>query len=298
MGIRTWTRKLPLTLLPEGSKKPTNAFLAIQNGVKSYRNIWYRASLPVMGESKRRWDTENPDACNTAEVLPSRWPSQIAISERHHVLDLVKETYGTTGNGLQPRCPPASPVKIIHQMYWLFRDGKPMDAWFLSSQLKWRKLASQMGAQYHLWSADEVDALIKQRYPHLWHTYVQCPCPVQRADIGRICILYCCGGMCADLDVEPNVTTFAEASWAVQKTDVSGYKRKKPKYHITKNKHSVYNKIHSIDMEVLIACKGNLVLMDWLRFIQLQLAERNFQHRSHVWSKRRIRYIHSTTSPC
>ena len=307
MGLRTWTRKYPLTILPAGKKQKTNAFLAIQH-VKVFRKKlrlaekqkWYRANLRVMGEEKRRFGTENPDAWKSAENLLSRWSSEISISEKHRVLDLVKETYGTTGNGFQPRCPAASPVKIIHQMYGLFRDGKPMGARFLSSQFKWRKLASNIGAEYHLWSADEVDALIKQRYPQLWSTYVDCPFPVQRADIGRICILHFYGGLYADLDVEPNVPTFAETSFAVQKTYLSGYKRREQrgfKNVITKKKHSVYDKIHSIDMEVLIACKGNPVLMDWLRFIQQQLANANIMATGEVWSKWSIRYIHNTTGP-
>ena len=50
-------------------------------------------------------------------------------------------------------------------------------------------------------------------------------------------------------------------------------------------------------MEALIASRNNPVLIRWLRFIQVQIAERNYNTRSAVWARRKMRYIHSTTGP-
>ena len=81
-----------------------------------------------------------------------------------------------------------------------------------------------MGAQHHLWSADELDALIKQKYPQFWPTYCNVPFSVMRADIGRIAILHSYGGLYADLDVYPNRETYAAATLAIRKVFTTGHR--------------------------------------------------------------------------
>ena len=45
-------------------------------------------------------------------------------------------------------------------------------------------MADGMGAQYHLWTAAELESLIKLRYPQYWPVYCGVRYPVMRADIG------------------------------------------------------------------------------------------------------------------
>ena len=71
---------------------------------------------------------------------------------------------------------------------------------------------------------------------------------------------------------------------------------RKSKSHSFKKRHSVYYKVNSIDIEVLIASQYNPVLIRWLIHIRDQLQVRKHKKNS-VWAKRVIRYIHSTTGP-
>ena len=106
----------------------------------------------------------------------------------------------------------------------VFRDGKPMSPLFQYSSERWRDVAQEMGAQYHLWFADELDALVKQKYPQFWSPYLKAAFSVMRVDIGRLCILHRHGGLYADLDVYPNRGTYAPASLAVQKVFLTGHR--------------------------------------------------------------------------
>ena len=60
-----------------------------------------------------------------------------------------------------------------------------------------------MSAHYHLWIADEVESLVKQRYPQYWDMYSSVRYPVMRCDIGRLIIILAYGGLYADLDTKP-----------------------------------------------------------------------------------------------
>ena len=131
-----------------------------------------------------------------------------------------------------------------------FCDGKPMSPLFPNSSKRWRDVAQQMGGQYHLWSADELDGLIKQKCPQLGSAYQNVAFPAMRADIDRLAILHCFGGPYAGLDVYPNRGTCAPASLAVQKVFLTGHRptmkkwlpAKKCKHHAPACKHSVAEK--------------------------------------------------------
>ena len=196
--------------------------------------------------------------------------------------------------GSQPS--PPTYVPIIHQIFGVFRDGKPMSRLFANSLHRWRQVAQRMSAQHHLWSVDEVEALIKQQYPLLWHTYVHVPFSVMRVDIGRVAILHHYGGMYADLDVYPNRDTYAHADFAVQKVYASGYCSSKTKCVPAKRKHNVAHKSDVIDMEVLIAAQGHPILLDWLDYMRQQIEEKNYAE-SQFYQTAKIRYIHQTTGP-
>ena len=291
MPSSNWTKKIPFLLLAQDCTTETNGFLSMTRS-----NRFYRATVRIDGEEDRTYGTIHQYAYQTAMNVLNRFPERIQDMERTRVLDIVEQFYGRSPDGLQPRNPPDTPVAIVHQIYGMFRDGKPMPFLFQNSQRRWREVAKQMGAQYHLWSADEVDALVKKHFPQFWAMYKKVPFPVMRVDIGRICILYHYGGMYSDLDVFPNCDSFAQVPLAVQKTYTTGYKTVKGKCHSMKKKHPVYYKLNSIDIEVLIASQYNPVLERWLLCIRDALAVRKYKKRS-VWDTRRIRYIHHTTGP-
>ena len=167
---------------------------------------FYRAYVRVAGEGDRTFGTIHQYAYQTAMNVLNRFPERIQDTERTRVLDIVEQFYGRSPDGSQPRNQPATPVATVHQIYGMYRDGKRMPLLFENSQRRWRQVARQMGAQYHLWSADEVDALIKKHYPQFWAMYQKVPFPVMRVDIGRICILHHYGGLYSDLDVFPTAT--------------------------------------------------------------------------------------------
>lgn len=283
------TKKIPFLLKAKDCITETNGFLSMTRS-----GSFYRAVLRVPGEADRTYGTHHEDACRTAKDLLRRFPGRIAETERNRVLDIVEEVHGCLLHGSQPRKEPATPSAIVHQIYGLFRDGKSMPFLFQNSQLRWREVARQMGAQYHLWPADEVDALMKGHFPQFWAMCKSVPFPVMRVDIARICILHHYGGMYVDLDVFPNCDSFAQVPLAVQKAYTIGYKTVKSKSCSKKKKHPVYYKVSSIDIEVLIANQYNPLLMRWLIFIRDQVAVRRYKNNS-VWAKRKIRYIHSTT---
>ena len=106
-------------------------------------------------------------------------------------------------NGSQPQ-QPENPVKWVHQMYGMYRDGKEPGELFQLSRQRWQQVAAAMGAQYQHWEADMVDCLVRTHYPFLWTTYQDVRFPIMRADIGRICVLHRYGGLYSDLDCLPN----------------------------------------------------------------------------------------------
>ena len=257
------------------------------------KTVW-RAVLRVVGDKDRKFGTYSEDPVVTAKNLLESMGFRVGIDEQDRVLKIVKDLCGTTSHGSQPSNRPC--VAIIHQIYGLFRDGKAMPKLFETSQMRWRQVAKQMGATYHLWCADEVDALIKKRFAFLWDTYKAVPFSVMRADIARVAILYHYGGMYVDLDVFPNTDIFLQAPLAVQKQYTSGYKTSGAKLRASKKQHAAYDKNSGIDIEVLIAKRENPTLMRWLCFIQVQIEKREFKKKS-VWSRRPCRYIFSTTGP-
>ena len=63
----------------------------------------------------------------------------------------------------------AKGVRFVHQVYGVFGDNKPMSSLFETSQSRWKDVARSMSAHYHLWNANELEALVKQRSPVLGH---------------------------------------------------------------------------------------------------------------------------------
>ena len=118
-----------------------------------------RAVLRVTGE-KPYYGTTRRSAVETAQQLLSRYPERISEAERKRVLAVLQGDVTPRRFGSQPRS--SRCVPIIHQIFGLCRNATSMPRLFEQSQRSWRYVAEQMGAQYHLWSADEVESLIKK----------------------------------------------------------------------------------------------------------------------------------------
>ena len=175
---------IPLILLKAGHPKGVESRLIVT--LATYNEESYsRAVLKINGEAGRIFGTRHREAHESAQNLLSSLPQPYRISnaEKIRVLGLVESPTppssqtslqswsgrprspreGPTppsGHGSQPRSPRGG--AIIHQMYGLFKDNKAMPTLFEDSMQRWRQVARNMGAKYHLWNADEVDALIKQ----------------------------------------------------------------------------------------------------------------------------------------
>ena len=49
-------------------------------------------------------------------------------------------------------------VRVVHQVYGLFGDDKPMSVLFQTSHKQLKDVATAMSAYYHLWDAGEVES--------------------------------------------------------------------------------------------------------------------------------------------
>jgi len=168
---------------------------------------------------------------------------------------------------------------MVHQIYGLYRDGEPLSPLFLESKRRWEQVAAAMGARYHLWSADEVDTLVRTRYPFMWETHTHVRYPVMRADIGRVAILHAYGGLYSDLDVYPNRYEYRQTSFSacMCPNRLPG------------------SKATFLDMEVLVATANHPLLWGWLEFMVNTIAEK--QWASGHWKVAKMRYIWHTTGP-
>ena len=199
----------------------------------------------------------------------SRVGSQPRLLENH--------VDGMDGKGLEKLC-----VPFVHQIYGLFRDGKPMSNLFVESQRRWKQCAASMGVPYHCWTADEVDHLMNTYYNYYWDIYKNVRYPVMRCDIGRVAILHRFGGLYSDMDVLPNRFEYKHSELSVCSVPPG----RKP--------NGTYQK-GFLDMEVLIAAPGNPFLMDWLKHIKMQIE--SIDYSTGVYVNRRMRYIYYTTGP-
>ena len=183
-------------------------------------------------------------------------------------------------------------VAWVHQIYGVFRDGKAMSALFQRSQQRWRQVATDMGAEYHLWSADELDSLVKQQYPASWRMYVDARYPVMRVDIGRVAILHAYGGMYADMDTVPNRSRYSQTLLSVGRVHLSKGRlpaKAKPK--------PASQRSYALEMEVLIATKGNPVLLRWLDHMREEIETKDYVTETSFWRNARMRYVWNTTGP-
>ena len=195
-------------------------------------------------------------------------------------------------------------VKIVHQVYGLFGDGKPMSLLFVECQRKWKTVAEGMSAHYHLWTSEELEALVCQKYPQYWDVYKNVRYPVMRVDLGRWLILHCYGGLYADCDTEPNRQFYKQVELALPRIDKPKVKRH-PGNEIGKSLRCSTPKSSSfstddtssyVDMEVIVATRNAEILIGIVNYMVEQIKEKAY-HEGTFWWNARMRYIYHTTGP-
>ena len=166
-------------------------------------------------------------------------------------------------------------VRLVHQVYGLFGDDKPMSSLFSSSHKAWKEVAALMSAHYHLWTADDVEALVKQKYPQHWDMYRSVRYPIMRADIARLLILHAYGGLYADLDTIPNRQWYEQTEFALarvkdpKRTTMSG-KAKRKSAHGSQPRE--LGRGRYLEMEIIVSTRGNAIFHRWLDYISTQIA--------------------------
>jgi mannosyltransferase OCH1-like enzyme len=166
---------------------------------------------------------------------------------------------------------------IIHQIYGVFRDGKPLSDFplFVDSKKAWTALAKKAGYRYKLWNDSMCTKLIN-KYSEFKKMYNSVKEPVMRADIMRFLILYDEGGMYVDMDVFP-----LKKKYEYDRLAFCEY------YYTPKKPHT------NTDMEVIYAPKGSEVMYDYLKFVETQIKEKG-KSLPKSW---KVRYIFYTTGP-
>lgn len=86
--------------------------------------------------------------------------------------------------------------KIMHQLAPGDQSHWP-DAWFVCQE-SWKNTYSDW--TYMLWDDDDVDVLVKKKYPEEWGWYSSMPMKIERVDAARSFILHAYGGLYADMD--------------------------------------------------------------------------------------------------
>ena len=220
-------------------------------------------------------------------MLLNRLDGQLRRGESERILRLTKTTEQRIAlrhndvllEGSQPTAS-GTPVRWAHQMYGLFRDGKAMSAMFRESQDRWRRVAFDMGADYHLWTADEVDTLMKNHFSFAWEVYQNVRYPVMRCDMGRVAVLYEYGGIYSDLAVFPNRMTYAQCDLAVCSAPSKNQRKK-----------------WYLDMEVIIGAPRNPHLLRWLHHMVDRVKHIQWTQKGSFWHTAKMRYIWHTTGP-
>ena len=99
-------------------------------------------------------------------------------------------------NGAHTKIP-----RIIHQTW----KNRTIPEHWTRSHEGWKGLE---GFEYRLWTDEDNRHLIATKYPWFLDKYDSYKYPIQRADAIRYFILYECGGVYVDLDIEPKPTAF------------------------------------------------------------------------------------------
>jgi len=276
-----------------------NAVITVTHSSSFKGEHGWRAVLRVDAEKHRHFGTWASTIDKTVRGLLKAHSHRIAPAQRARVLEQANEME------MRRQRDAAAPsqgvrqdngVKIVHQIYGLFGD-EPMSSLFAACREKWEEVAERMSAHYHLWNADELEALVKHKYPQYWDMYVDVRYPVMRCDIGRIIILHAYGGLYADLDTEPNRHWYEQVELALpriklpRKTGLSA-KDKRESNHT----NAIDDKDSWLDMEVIVGTRGNDFFIRWLNYISQEISNKNYKGGG-FWATAKMRYIYHTTGP-
>ena len=225
--------------------------------------------------------------------------------DQNDCVELSPQAQLVSASPLRQVLPQRNGVRIIHQVYGVFGDGKCMSALFQASHKSWKDLATRMSVHYHLWNADEQESLIHQRYPQYWELYCNVRYPIMRCDIGRLLILHTYGGLYADLDTMPNREWYEQAELAFAR--VQDPKRKalsakakrikaggsQPSGSQPRGGSSTFYS----EMEIIVAKQGNEMLLRWMDHIVSEIAGKSYTNRRSFWATAKMRYVYHTTGP-
>ena len=170
---------------------------------------------------------------------------------------------------------------IIHQIYGLFDDGKPMNDIFKFGHNKWKDYCDKNGYIYKLWNKQQIEELVNT-YDDIKKYYYDVKYPVMKADISRFLVLYQFGGMYVDLDccpnqdniiIDENKLTLANYIWGIQGRMDKG----------------------DLDIEVIASPKYNKFLYEYIaKYVPTQIEEKN---KIKIYDEWKIRYVFQTTGP-
>ena len=166
-----------------------------------------------------------------------------------------------------------------------------MSELFKSPHQDWKTCAARMGAQYHLWNSDEVETLMRTRYPLFWDMCTRARYPIVRVDIGRIAILHACGGMHADLDILPNRQLYSQAQLAVAcvSAPTTGWKYSE--------NYGDQPREEKMEMEVIVGAYGEPFFLRWLRHMAEEIDDKPYHVPGTYWWTAKMRYVYHTTGP-
>ena len=191
-------------------------------------------------------------------------------------------------------------IRLIHQVYGVFGDKEPMSSLFETSHRRWKEIARCMSAHYHLWNAEEMEALVKQRYPQHWDMYCSVRYPIMRCDIGRLLILHAFGGLYADLDTMPNRGWYEEARFALARVKdpkknglSSKEKRNLAQGSLARERAA---SVH-LEMKVIVGTRGNDIFLRWVDHMDKEIVSKPYAEANSYWRNARMRYVHNTTGP-
>ena len=308
------------------SQEHRQAVLSVFHAQSWKREDGWKAVIRVDGESDRYFGTWRSSISEAARVLLKTHSHRISATEQERLLKRVVEmqmrrtaSAYSSPTSVQVEAPsqggdeavyvapsqgacPINGIKIVHQIYGLFKDDKPMSTLFVESQKSWQAVAKSMSAHYHLWNAGEVESLVKQRYPQYWDMYSSVRYPVMRCDIGRLLIIHAYGGLYADLDTKPNRSWYEQVELALprvkdpRKIGLSAKQKRRRGFSI-KASDLTGDNVSYLDMEVIVGTAGNEIFIRWMNYISEEIQEKSYA-RGSFWYHAKMRYIFHTSGPC
>ena len=215
----------------------------------------------------------------------SKWqaaPFEAFESIRDKCIDMGREVPLITHNEARPG---VAGVKIIHQTFGLYRDGKGMSELFLASSSAWQAYAKRHQCEYILWTADKIDLFMQLEAPDsvpdwVLELYTDVRFALQRVHVARFVILFVHGGLYANLDVFPQLEMFPEVSLGLCKVLAKPTRTMRAK--------------HEWATKLLVAIKGNPFLLDILQAMFKSMAEKS---QMKCYDNRPCIFIDQTTGP-